>query len=106
MNRKQAETKLKKLTILLFVRDNIAKIVPTLKYSVSEEQAQKEIAAFLNELPFKIGPEEWKYLFSLSLRDVAKFAYSQDMMLEIQKCQEILKENTKKEAKNKTMSLF
>lgn len=106
MNRKQAETKLNKLILLLFVRDNLAKIVPALKYSVSEEQAQKEIASFLKGLPFEMGPEEWKYLFSLSLREVAKFTPSQDMMLEIQKCQKILEEKIKKEAKKKTTSLF
>lgn len=103
VNKTQAAAKLRKLSLYLYLRDNLAKFIPPLKYSDTEEQAQKDMLPFLAGIPFKMSEADWKYLFSLTLRDLARFTPVTDILEEIKKCQTILAEPKQR---NKPSSLF
>ena len=95
MNKTQALNKLKKLTLLSFIRDNLTKFIIPLKYSFSEATAQKEMMLLLSELPFTWTDQDFKYLFSLSLRDLARFTVHEDINSEMQKLRDIVGVNKK-----------
>lgn len=99
MNVTQAKNKLRKLSLLFYARDNIAKIIPSLKYSATEAEAKKELAQFLKGYPFDLTEKDFKYLFSLTLLDLARFTSVSESLQEVSICQEIIEKDTQKKGK-------
>lgn len=96
MNRAQAETKRRKLQILLAVQGILPKLVPALRYAGSLPHAKEQMKPFLiPELGFEPNDKEWEYLFSLSLRDVAHFPDS-TVLTQIEECLKIIHAPRKK----------
>ncbi len=93
MNKTQALNKLRKLKIQQFVRNNIAKFFPVLRYAISEEQAIQQMSVFV---PYEMEEKDWSYLLSLSMKEVATFQSEKEILAEIQKCEEVLSKPTKK----------
>ena len=92
MNKTQALNKLRKLKIQQYVRNNIAKFFPVLRYAISEEQAIKEMSVFV---PYEMEPLDWKYLLSLPLQEIAQFQSEAEILKEIGKCEEVLSKPVK-----------
>lgn len=101
MNLIQAKNKLRKLSLLFYARDNIAKIIPSLKYSATEAEAKKELAQFLKGFSFDLTEKDFKYLFSLTLLDLARFTSVSESLQEIALCQEIIETDIQKKGTNK-----
>lgn len=96
MNKTQALNKLRKLKIQQYVRNNIAKFFPVLRYAISEEQAITEISVFF---PYEMESADWKYLLSLSLQEIAHFQSEAEILKEIGRCEEVLQKPVKTKKK-------
>jgi len=93
MNKTQALNKIRKLKIQQFVKNNIAKFFPALRYSTTKEQAIQAMSVFV---PYEMEEKDWDYLLSLSLRDIAQFQSEAELLKEIQKCEEVLLKTPKR----------
>jgi hypothetical protein len=93
MNKTQAMNKLRKLKIQQFVRNNFVKFIPALKYARTETEAIENIQGFI---PYIMEDKDYKYLFSLSIKEIASFTPESELIKEIEKCEEVLKKGVKK----------